>query len=415
MHAEIIAIGDEVLIGQTVDTNSTFIARQLTSYGIKIVQKRVVADDRGKIVEALDSISEETDLVFMTGGLGPTKDDITKNTLNDYFGGKLEFRPEIYDHIIELFKSFNRVPSEVNRNQAYLPDVCEAIPNKLGTASGMRFMKDDVYYFSLPGVPYETEYLVEKKIMPWIDENFQGANAVHKTIITQGVPESDLAEKLEDWENNLPPQISLAYLPSPGMVKLRLSSYTVEKERAQRMIEKEVVQLKEILGEIIFGDDAESLEEIIGKVLSNADATVSTAESCTGGYIAHLITKVPGSSAYYNGSLLTYSNEAKVNLLQVSESDLEEHGAVSQPVVEQMAIGAREHFNTTYAVSTSGVAGPDGGSKEKPVGTVWIAIAGPNGVKSRKFSFGRGRIRNIQKSALMALDMLRRELQKIHA
>lgn len=414
MQAEIIAIGDEILIGQTVDTNSTFIAKQLTTNGVKVLQKRVVADDKDLIVEALNSISSKTQLVFLTGGLGPTKDDITKITLTEYFGGELEFKPNIYEHIVELFKSFGRVPSEVNKQQAFLPTNAKVIFNKLGTAAGMHFTKNDVHYFSLPGVPYETEHLVEKKIIPWIEENLVKGTAVHKTIITQGVPESDLLEMIEDWENNLNKELHLAYLPSPGMVKLRISSYNLEKEKAAKLIESELAKLNLILGDIIFGEDAESLEEMLGKLLSAAKVTISTAESCTGGYIAHLITKIPGSSNYFKGSIVSYANEAKMELLNVSAENLKKYGAVSKEVVEQMAIGAKNKLNTDYSIATSGVAGPDGGSELKPVGTVWIAISGPNGLKSKSFQFGKSRIRNIKKSALMAMDLLRIELKKNH-
>lgn len=414
MQAEIIAIGDEILIGQTVDTNSTFIAKHLTANGVKVLQKKVVADDKELIVEALDAIAPNTKLVFLTGGLGPTKDDITKSTLTEYFGGELIYMPEVYEHIVELFKSFGRVPSELNKQQAFLPSNCEVVHNKLGTASGMHFIKDGVHYFSLPGVPYETEYLVEKKLIPWIEENMVAGTAVHKTIITQGVPESDLAEMLENWEENLNLSLKLAYLPSPGLVKLRLSSYDLDKNLADELIAIELIKLKKLLGDIIFGEDAESLEELLGKILLDYKVSLSTAESCTGGYISHLITRVSGSSEYYKGSLITYANEAKMDMLQVSDKDLKKHGAVSKEVVEQMALQVKKHFKTDYSIATSGVAGPNGGSELKPVGTVWIAIAGPKGVKSKRFQFGRSRIRNIKKAALMSMDLLRIELQKNH-
>ena len=414
MQAEIIAIGDEILIGQTVDTNSTFIAKHLTTNGVKVLQKKVVADDKDLIIEALDSISSKTNLVFLTGGLGPTKDDITKSTLTEYFGGELVFKPEVYTNIEKLFKAFGRIPSEVNRQQAFLPTSCQIVPNKLGTAAGMHFTKNQVHYFSLPGVPYETEYLVEKKIIPWIEDNLVVGTAVHKTIITQGVPESDLAEMMENWEDGLPIQLKLAYLPSPGLVKLRLSSYDLEKTKAEKVIEKELVKLKKLLGDIIFGEDAESLEDLLGKLLIHHGINLSIAESCTGGYISHLITRISGSSAYYKGSIVSYANEAKMDLLNVGENELQNHGAVSKEVVEKMAMEVKKRFNTDYSIATSGVAGPNGGSELKPVGTVWIAISGPNGVKSKRFQFGRNRIRNIKKAALMSMDLLRIEIQKNH-
>ncbi len=413
MQAELIAIGDEILIGQTTDTNSTFIATHLNLNGISVKQKRVIADDADTIKQALDAILPETKLVFMTGGLGPTNDDITKKTLNEYFGGELVFHQNVFDHITKLFASFNRVPSETNRGQAFLPNVCTPLPNKMGTAPGMRFEKDGRYFFSLPGVPYETEKLVEHTILPWIRENLQKGTVVHKTILTQGVPESELAEMLKEWETNLPKGVKLAYLPSAGMVRLRLTSYIGTEEDARKMVETEAQKVIDILGDIVFGENAQTLEEVIGISLKNSDSTLSTAESCTGGYIAHLITSVSGSSEYFMGSVVSYANQAKVELLGVDPEAIRKNGAVSEEVVLQMAEGARQKFHTDFAIATSGVAGPTGGTPEKPVGTIWIAVAGPNGAKARCFSFGRNRERNIQKTALMGLDMLRREVQKI--
>jgi nicotinamide-nucleotide amidase len=413
VQAELIAIGDEILIGQTTDTNSTFIATQLNLNGISVKQKRVIADDAETIKQALDAILPETKLVFMTGGLGPTNDDITKNTLNEYFGGELVFHPEVFEHITQLFASFNRVPSETNRGQAFLPSVCTPLPNKMGTAPGMRFEKDGRYYFSLPGVPFETENLVENTILPWIKKNLQKGTVVHKTILTQGVPESELAEMLSTWEANLPEGVKLAYLPSAGMVRLRLTSYVGTEVEAQALVDEAADKAIQILGDIVFGENAQTLEEVIGISLKQSNSTLSTAESCTGGYIAHLITSVSGSSDYFMGSVVSYANQAKIDLLDVNPTDIEVHGAVSEQVVIQMAEGSRRKFNTDYAIATSGIAGPTGGTPQKPVGTIWIAVAGPYGTKAKCFSFGRNRDRNIKKTALMALDLLRREVQKI--
>tara|TARA_B100001245_G_scaffold236590_1_gene228548 strand:+ start:4494 stop:5741 length:1248 start_codon:yes stop_codon:yes gene_type:complete len=412
VKAEIIAIGDEILIGQTVDTNSAFIATQLNLNGIKVVQKRVIADEADSIKYALDNILPETKLVFMTGGLGPTKDDITKTTLCEYFGGEMVYHPEIFHNIERLFKSFNRVPSEVNRGQAWLPSSCEPILNEMGTASGMHFEKNGIHFFSTPGVPYETEHLVGEKIVPWILEKLQRGNVVHRTILTQGVPESELAERIQSWEEALPAGVKLAYLPSPGIVKLRLSSYDTDEASARKTIDDQMDTLKGLLGDVVFGGEAQTLEEVVGESLRVNGRTLALAESCTGGYLAHLITSVAGSSDYFKGSITSYANEIKVGKLGVSEHDLKEYGAVSKAVVEQMALGIQREFSTDYAVATSGVAGPGGGTPEKPVGTVWIAVASPAGVKSRMFSFGNHRGRNIRKSALMGLDLLRREIQK---
>ncbi len=411
MQAEIIAIGDEILIGQTVDTNSTFIASQLSALGVKIIQKKVVSDQAIAIVSALDAIDAATNLVFITGGLGPTKDDITKETLNDYFGGTLEYHPQVFEHITSLFKTFGKVPNASNKQQAYLPSVCQPIMNEMGTACGMHFTKGEVHYFSLPGVPYETQHLVADKIVPWINANLKAGTVVHKMLITQGVSESELAETMEEWENALPAYLHLAYLPSPGIVKLRLSSY--DGVPADRTVEiaQQFEQLKNILGDVVFGGKGDALPEVVGELLIKQKATLSIAESCTGGCISHLLTSVAGSSAYFLGSAVTYANAVKTELLKVRSESIAKEGVVSKKVAEEMALGAQAKFKSTYAIATTGVAGPSGGTKEKPVGTVWIATAGPDGVRAKKYLFGKNRERNIQKAALMALDLLRKDLQ----
>ncbi len=413
VQAEIIAIGDEILVGQTTDTNSTFIASQLSANGVFVKQKRVIADEEDSITDALNGIHPNTKLVFMTGGLGPTKDDITKRTLMKYFGGELIYHPEVYDHIVKLFAAFNRVPNKMNKEQALLPSSCTPLNNDWGTAPGMRFQKGDTYYFSIPGVPYEAEGVVEHEIIPWINENLQNGTVVHHTLLTQGVPESELAEQLADWENALPLKLKLAYLPSPGIVKLRLSVYEGDKLEAEKLVKREAKKAINILGNVVFGEGNQKLEEIIGLSLLKEKATVSTAESCTGGLIAHILTGVSGCSAYFNGGVVSYSNASKTELLGVDPLTIEKHGAVSKEVAMQMAAGAKKKFKTEYAVATTGVAGPTGGSLEKPVGMVWIAVASPDGVKAKCFYFGKNRKRNIKKAALTSLDLLRREVQKI--
>lgn len=412
MQAEIIVIGDEVLIGQTLDTNSHFIAGLLNQNGISVKQKRVIADERATILTALKGVDPETNLVFMTGGLGPTQDDITRNTLQEYFGGEWVYHEDVYENIVKLFNGFNRSPSEVHKNQAYVPSSARAIVNKMGTAPGMHFEKNGVHYFSTPGVPYETEYLVGERILPWIQENLQKGSVLHRTLLTHGVPESDLAERIADWEKSLPEYLKLAYLPSPGVVKLRLSSFIDDVVKAEREMEEQIAAVKDILGDVVYGEGSQTLEEVIGAMLKEQNASLSTAESCTGGYVAHLITSVAGSSDYFQGSVVSYSNEAKMEMLGVEQKALEVHGAVSEEVVKQMALGANSKFGTRYSIATSGVAGPGGGSAEKPVGTVWIAIATDGEVKARKYVFGRHRERNIRKSALMALDLLRKQIHK---
>lgn len=411
MQAEIIVIGDEILIGQTLDTNSQMIAVELNKRGIQVHQKRVIADERKPILEALEQVHPDTQLVFLTGGLGPTRDDITKQTLTEFFGGTLAHHPEVEAQVRTLFAGFNRTPTDANLQQAYVPSSCTVLPNKRGTAPGMRFEKDGRYYFSTPGVPYETEYLVKEEIMPWIDQLPGARGLFHKTFLTQGYPESILARKLEDWENQLSSSVTLAYLPSPGQVRLRLSGHSHSTEAARDLVQTQEEKLRALLGPIIFGTDDDTLPEVVGRLLVEHAASLSTAESCTGGHLAHQITSVPGSSRYFQGSIISYSNAIKQDHLQVSAADLAAHGAVSQPVVEQMARAARQNMGTDYALASSGVAGPGGGSAEKPVGYTWLALAGPEGVSSAAFHFGQHRQRNILRSSLMALDMLRRRLE----
>lgn len=415
MQAEIIAIGDEILIGQTIDTNSAFIASQLNLQGIQVHQKKVIADTAEAIVSAMESVHPDTKYVFMTGGLGPTKDDITKKTLLDYFGGEMIFEEAIYAHIKTLFASFNREPKEVHRQQAFVPSSCVTILNETGTAPGMRFERNGCFFFSTPGVPYETEHLVGDKILPWILETQMEGKLFHKTLITQGRGESDLAEILKDWEEALPPELKLAYLPSPGLVRLRLSGNAATKQESKALVDAGVEVMHQLLGDLIFGEDASSLEEILGKSLLQRKMSISTAESCTGGYLGHLITKIPGSSAYYLGGVVAYSNQLKESLIGVPLDLIETHGAVSEAVALEMAKGIRERTGSDFGVATTGVAGPGGGSAEKPVGTVWIAVSGPQGEKARCYHFGSHRQRNIRRSALMALDRLRKEVQKIES
>ena len=413
MQAEIIAIGDEILIGQTIDTNSAFIAAQLNLHGIRVWQKRVIADTREAISLALDTLHPDTRYVFMTGGLGPTKDDITKKTLLEYFGGTMVFKDEVWAQIQTLFKGFNREPKEVHRQQAYVPSSCKAIVNETGTAPGMQFEREGRYYFSTPGVPYETEHLVGDKIIPWIAETQMEGKLYHKTLITQGIGESDLAEILKDWEEALPVELKLAYLPSPGLVRLRLTGAAGDKDSSKKLVQGGISEMRQLLGDLIFGEDVSSLEEIVGKSLLQRKMTLTTAESCTGGYIGHLITSIPGSSDYYKGGVVAYSNSLKEAFLGVDPQALEEHGAVSEIVAKQMAEGVRERTGSDFGLATTGVAGPGGGSAEKPVGTVWIAVAGPQGTMAKVYQFGNHRQRNIRRSALMALDRLRKEVQKI--
>jgi len=408
IKAEIISIGDELLIGQVVNTNASWIASELVKNGIEVGRITAIKDSKSEIFEALNSSIEN--IVLFTGGLGPTKDDITKGVLCNYFDSKLIFHTPTFDHIKSLFGKRNYPVTEVNKNQALIPDKCIPLFNQYGTAPGMWFETDAKVVVSMPGVPFEMKSLVTNELIPRLKQRFQAKNIIHRTIMTIGVGESMLAEKIADWENDLPNHIKLAYLPQPGIVRLRLSTQSNNYDSSFSEIESQISKLQNIIPDKIFGFDDSSLEEVVGNLLAEKGRTLSTAESCTGGYIAHLITSIAGSSNYFTGSVVSYANDVKVKQLNVDPSDIETYGAVSKEVVEQMAIGGRKLLNTDYCLATSGIAGPDGGTEDKPVGSVWIALASPMEVKSRLFQFGEHRGRNIHRSALAALNMLRKEL-----
>ena len=410
MKAEIISIGDELLIGQVVNTNASWIASELNMAGIQVVHIAAIADDKEAIVKSLDDASERADIILITGGLGPTKDDITKKTLAEYFDSKLVFHEPTFNQIKEIFKARNFEVTDINRQQAMIPDKCEPLFNKNGTAPGMWFEKEGKVFVSMPGVPFEMKPMVTEQVLPRLNKKFNFGTIIHKTVMTTGMPESFLADKIKEWENNLPENIKLAYLPQPGIVRLRLTAKGHDKAALQKAVDLQVEKLKAIIGDIIYGYDDVTLEEVVGQLLREKGQTLSTAESCTGGYIAHLITSIAGSSDYFQGSVVSYSNEVKSKVLGVPEPDLTEHGAVSQQVVEAMVTGVRKLMGTDYAVATSGIAGPSGGTPEKPVGTTWIAVATPEKVVSKLFHFGEHRGRNIRRAALAALEMLRKEL-----
>jgi nicotinamide-nucleotide amidase len=414
MIAEIISIGDELLVGQVVNTNSTWIARQLNEIGIPVVQISAIADDATAIKTALDEAFSRADVILVTGGLGPTKDDITKHTLCEYFSTNLVFHQSSFENIERLFTLRGAKIIEVNRRQAEIPANCTPFLNQYGTAPGMWFKKDNKVLVSLPGVPFEMEAMMEKDVLPRLAGGINDRIVVHKTILTQGIGESALAELIEAWEVNLPGNMKLAYLPQPGIVRLRLTAYGESKEKTLQEVEQQVSSLRKLIPDLIFGYGNDTLEEVTGRLLKEKNLTLSTAESCTGGYLSHLVTSVPGSSDYYTGSVIAYSNRIKEEMLGVSGKTLEEFGAVSEQVVREMAEGARKRFDTDFAVSISGIAGPDGGTVEKPVGTVWIAVASKNRTVARKFSFGEHRGRNIRRAALAGLNMLRVEVISGH-
>ncbi|MBN2175764.1 MAG: competence/damage-inducible protein A [Bacteroidales bacterium] len=410
MKAEIISIGDELLIGQVVNTNASWMAKKLNDAGIPIHQITVIPDQKERIVTSLEEALKHVDLVIFTGGLGPTRDDITKLTLCEFFKSRLVLNDDVLSDIHKLFGGRGLDLNELNRKQAEVPDNCIPIRNKNGTAPGMWFEQNGKIVVSLPGVPYEMEPMIADFVIPEISKKFSGQAIIHRTVLTQGIPESRLAKLIEDWEDNLPQNIKLAYLPKPGIVRLRLSAIGKSKPELEAQIDSEIKKLKKIIPKAIFGFDDDELGEVVGWLLRNRGQTISTAESCTGGYIAHLITSITGSSAYYKGSVVAYANEIKENMLGVSGKDLENFGAVSEEVVIQMAEGVKNRFQTDYSIATSGIAGPSGGTPEKPVGTTWIAISTPEKTFAKIFSFGEHRERNIIKTAQTALNMLRKEI-----
>jgi len=409
MKAEIITIGDEILIGQIIDTNSAWMAEQFNLNGIEIYQITSVHDEHDHILEALKIANEKVDLVVITGGLGPTKDDITKHTLCEYFETELVFHQPTLDRIKERFANRGIDINKLNRDQALLPANCTILTNKLGTAPGMWFEKDDTIFVSMPGIPFEMKYLVEHEILPRLRKNGKTKAIFHKTVLTQGLPESMLADKIEAWEDALPQHIKLAYLPNPMAVRLRLSAIGDQQASLREDVENEIEKLREIIPENIFGYNDETLAGVIGRMLTENGKTLAIAESCTGGYISHLITSVAGSSAFYNGSVTSYSNDIKESILGVTKESLERYGAVSEQVAREMVLGVKQKMKSDYAVATTGIAGPSGGTKEKPVGTVWIAVAGLEKVFVKKFIFvGDHRERNILRSSQTALQILRR-------
>ncbi len=412
MTAEIISVGDELLIGQVVNTNSSWIAQRLHSIGISIMQITAIPDNASVIKKSLDEAYGRSEVILMTGGLGPTRDDITKHTLCDYFGSTLVFHQPSFEIIQKLFSKRGWQMNEHNRKQAELPSNCIPIPNYNGTAPGMWFEKDGKILVSMPGVPFEMEAIMEDYVLPRLTIRDKKEIVLHKTIQTQGVGESSLMEMIAVWEESLPVNFKLAYLPQPGIVRLRLTACGESEGTLHRQLEAEVESLKKIIPDLIFGYDTETLEEVVGKRLRESKSTLCTAESCTGGYISHLLTSVPGSSDYYQGSVIAYANRIKQEILGVTPETLARFGAVSEQVVKQMAEGARRRLGTDYALATSGVAGPDGGSSDKPVGLVWIALATPKETYTRKAMFGEHRGRNIRRASLEALNMLRLELIK---
>ena len=406
MRAIIITIGDEILMGQILDTNSRYMAKRLTDIGVEVVEMLTIPDKRDEIFETVDYAMEQSDLVLVTGGLGPTKDDVTKKVLADFFGTRLVFNEQAMEWLEELLRHRNLPMNEGNRSQAYLPENCRVLHNFKGTASGMWFEKGWKSLISMPGVPFEMEHLMETYVIPDLKAKYPNLQLEYRMVKVYDVPESQLAAHLEKWEDSLKEGFKLAYLPSLGMVRLRITAKGEAVKRLEEMYESLKLELKGM--RYTEGDDA--LEIQVGQLLREKGVTVATAESCTGGEIAHLLTSVPGSSDYFKGSVVAYANEVKVNVLGVNPADIEREGVVSEPVVLQMAEGVRRVMGTDYAVATSGVAGPAGVTPAKPVGTVWIGVATPRGCFARKYVFSFTRERNIAKAAAKALELLSMEM-----
>lgn len=406
MRAEIITIGDEILIGQIVDTNSAWMAQKLNLAGIKIKQISSVSDDRQHILDALNEAKGRADLILITGGLGPTKDDITKNTLAEYFKTGFRLDQEALENVKRIFSKYKAPLLETNIKQAEVLENCITLLNLNGTAPGMWIEHENKIYVSMPGVPFEMMYMMEEQVIPRIKKSFNLPVILHYTILTAGIGESILAEKIESVEDSLPEHIKLAYLPKLGTVRIRLSGSGQNEDHLKQEISVYAKRIVDLVSEFVMAENDTPIEKVIMDFMESQNLTLSIAESCTGGYISHQFTQHPGSSKVFLGGAITYSNSLKMSLLGVSEETLINYGAVSEETVKEMAEGAHSAFHSDYSIAVSGIAGPDGGTEEKPVGTIWIAITGKTKTIARKYNFGNKRIQNIERSATTALILL---------
>ncbi|TKS55921.1 competence/damage-inducible protein A [Mesohalobacter halotolerans] len=408
MNAEIITIGDEILIGQIVDTNSAFLGQQLNKIGIDILQITSIKDEQDTILKALKDAENRVDVIITTGGLGPTKDDLTKHTMCRFFNDELVLDQNTLQHVEDIFEKYVNHPIlEANRSQAYLPSKCIALNNQYGTAPGMWFEKEGKVYIALPGVPFEMKGLVRKEVIPRLKDRFNRPFILHKTVLTYGLGESAIADKIEAWHNNLPKFIKLAYLPSLGRVRLRLTARGDDEEVLQSSINKEIKKLHELIGDIIKGyEDENTIEENIAKSLTDKHLTLATAESCTGGRLAAKFTEIPGASAYFKGSIVSYATSAKHDVLNISKDFIQAHSVVSAEITKEMALSVQNLFKSDIAVATTGNAGPTKGDSDAEIGTVFIALAHLSEVTVKKFNFGNHRERVTQKAVNKALEML---------
>ena len=407
---DIISIGDELLIGQVVNTNASWMAEQLNNKALPVNRIIAISDTSSAINNALHNSVLNTKLVLITGGLGPTKDDLTKETICEFFGSKLVLNQKVLNHVEEFFAKRGRSLTESNRQQALLPDNCEIITNSQGTAPGMYFVKEDTHFVFMPGVSFEMKSIMNEWVIPFFSEYCDVKARAQKTVMTSGMGESFLADRISQWEDALPENTKLAYLPSPGKVRLRLQVESENKNTAIKQLEKHILALTKIIPELIYGYDDILFEAVVGSLLVEKGKTIATAESCTGGMIAERITSIAGSSRYFKGSIVAYANEIKSNVLNIDMSIIEKHGAVSEEVACLMAKNVRELMKTDIAVSTTGIAGPDGGTDEKPVGTVWIGIATKEKLFAKKYQFGNQRKRNTNWTVQTALNLIRKEL-----
>ncbi|MGV9004366.1 CinA family nicotinamide mononucleotide deamidase-related protein [Flavobacterium sp.] len=414
MKATIVTIGDEILIGQIVDTNSSYIAKAIDKIGVQTHEMLSISDDKQHILNTFSNLQNKVELVFITGGLGPTKDDITKKTFCDYFDDTLVENEDVFLHVKELIEGIYKRPiSQMNRDQALVPSKCEVLFNKVGTAPGMWMRKENTVFISLPGVPYEMKYLVENVIIPKIIREYKRPFILHKTIMTYGQGESLIAERIEDWENNLPDFVRLAYLPSPGRVRLRLTARGENREILQKAIDNNVVLLAKIINDIIVGfDEDETIEVVIGRLLTQQNKTLATAESCTGGKIAQVITSVSGASNYFRGGIVSYATDTKISQLNVNSDTIKKYSVVSAEVAKEMVIGIKNAMNSDYAIATTGNAGPSKGEAEAAIGTVFIAIATPDEVFAEEFNFGQPREKVIDRTVNKAFELLQKEILK---
>jgi nicotinamide-nucleotide amidase len=414
MKAAIVTIGDEILIGQIVDTNSGYIAKSLDKIGIETHEMLSISDNKQHILDTFASLQNKVEVVIITGGLGPTKDDITKHTLCEYFEDTLIRDLAVENHVIDLIvRALGREASQINKDQALVPSKCTVLHNQVGTAPGLWIKKENTVFISLPGVPYEMKFLIENQVIPKLVQDYQRPYIVHKTILTYGQGESHVAERIEDWENQLPECIKLAYLPSPGRVRLRLTARGTNKQLLEEAIAVNVKSLDAIIHDIIVGfEEEDTIEVVVGRLLKEKNKTIATAESCTGGKIAQLLTSISGASGYFKGSIVSYATDVKINLLGISEDLIDQHSVVSKEVASAMALSVQKIMQTDYSIATTGNAGPTKGDADVEVGTVYIALATPKGIVVEEFNFGQPREKVIDRAVIKSLEMLQKEILK---